>query len=266
DKVQVVAAGLGVMSVTDIGMEEANNCRNIWRTMKYVQNMPDNSCKEWEDVVLAPGMPCVVMAAPGMLQSGTSRELFEQWAPDPKNGVIITGYSVAGTLAHDLQNDPDTLTLTDGRKLPVRCSTKSISFSAHSDYGQTRDFIQALNVPHVCLVHGEQTLMRRLQDKLGLDFPGTSCNTPANTQSVEIQFMTRRAFASAVGRVADADEKPQRSNKRSRHGGTSTALLVEDPASGNDSQLLLSADTAAEEVPDFTSNELVSGFEESWGK
>ncbi|KAF4668755.1 Integrator complex subunit 11 [Perkinsus chesapeaki] len=241
---------------SDKVQEEANNCRNIWRTMKYVQNMPDNSCKEWEDIVLAPGMPCVVMAAPGMLQSGTSRELFEQWAPDPKNGVIITGYSVAGTLAHDLQNDPDTLTLTDGRKLPVRCSTKSISFSAHSDYGQTRDFIQALNVPHVCLVHGEQTLMRRLQDKLGLDFPGTSCNTPANTQSVEIQFMTRRAFASAVGRVADADEKPhQRSNKRSRRhkGSSSTALLVEDPASGYDSQLLVSAETAAEEIPDFTS-------------
>lgn len=43
--------------------------------------------------------PCVVLAAPGMLQSGLSRELFEQWCPDPKNGCIIAGYCVEGTLA-----------------------------------------------------------------------------------------------------------------------------------------------------------------------
>jgi cleavage and polyadenylation specificity factor subunit 3 len=34
-----------------------------------------------------------------MLQSGTSRELFELWAPDSRNGLIVTGYSVEGTLA-----------------------------------------------------------------------------------------------------------------------------------------------------------------------
>lgn len=36
----------------------------------------------------------VVMASPGMLQNGLSRELFELWAPDPKNGLIIAGYCV----------------------------------------------------------------------------------------------------------------------------------------------------------------------------
>lgn len=35
--------------------------------------------------------PCVVMASPGMLQSGLSRELFELWCTDAKNGVIIAG-------------------------------------------------------------------------------------------------------------------------------------------------------------------------------
>ena len=35
--------------------------------------------------------PCVIMASPGMMQSGLSRELFEMWCPDPKNGVIIAG-------------------------------------------------------------------------------------------------------------------------------------------------------------------------------
>lgn len=34
-----------------------------------------------------------------MLQNGLSRDLFEQWCQDSRNGVIITGYSVEGTLA-----------------------------------------------------------------------------------------------------------------------------------------------------------------------
>lgn len=35
--------------------------------------------------------PCVIMASPGMMQSGLSRELFEMWCTDPNNGVIIAG-------------------------------------------------------------------------------------------------------------------------------------------------------------------------------
>lgn len=33
------------------------------------------------------------------MQVGPSRELFELWAPDARNGLIITGYSIEGTLA-----------------------------------------------------------------------------------------------------------------------------------------------------------------------
>jgi cleavage and polyadenylation specificity factor subunit 3 len=42
---------------------------------------------------------CVVLASPGMLQSGLSRELFERWCTDKRNAVILPGYSVEGTLA-----------------------------------------------------------------------------------------------------------------------------------------------------------------------
>ena len=43
--------------------------------------------------------PSVVMASPGMMQSGLSRELFESWCTDRRNGVIVAGYCVEGTLA-----------------------------------------------------------------------------------------------------------------------------------------------------------------------
>jgi len=43
--------------------------------------------------------PCVIMASPGMMQSGLSRQLFEAWCTDKRNGVIVAGYCVEGTLA-----------------------------------------------------------------------------------------------------------------------------------------------------------------------
>ena len=43
--------------------------------------------------------PSVVLASPGMMQSGLSRELFENWCTDKRNGCIIAGYCVEGTLA-----------------------------------------------------------------------------------------------------------------------------------------------------------------------
>ena len=43
--------------------------------------------------------PSVVLASPGMMQSGLSRELFESWCTDNRNGTIIAGYCVEGTLA-----------------------------------------------------------------------------------------------------------------------------------------------------------------------
>ncbi len=43
--------------------------------------------------------PCVIMASPGMMQTGLSRQLFEAWCTDKRNGVIIAGYCVEGTLA-----------------------------------------------------------------------------------------------------------------------------------------------------------------------
>merc|ERR1719188_1245125 len=95
------------------------------------------------------------------MQSGASRELFEMWAPDKKNGM----------LAHDLKNEPDSVTLNDGRKVAVRATVKFISFSAHSDYAQTSEFIRKLKANVVVLVHGEEHEMGRMRTKLKEEYP-----------------------------------------------------------------------------------------------
>ena len=64
--------------------------------LRHISNLPQP--RGWEKKI-AEGPPCVVLASPGFMQTGPSRELFELWAPDSRNGLIVTGYSIEGTLA-----------------------------------------------------------------------------------------------------------------------------------------------------------------------
>merc|ERR1712054_193136 len=99
--------------------------------------------------------PLVVMAGPGMLQSGLSRDLFLKWAPDKNNGIIFTGYSVEGTLAKQVMNSSKLIPIGDDT---IRCemSVDTISFSAHADFVHTSEYIDKVLPPNIVLVHGDQ--------------------------------------------------------------------------------------------------------------
>jgi len=62
------------------------------------------------------------------------------------------GYCVEGTLAKMILSEPEEITTMAGQKLPLKMSVDYISFSAHTDYQQTRDFIKILKPPHIVCV------------------------------------------------------------------------------------------------------------------
>lgn len=126
---------------------------------KHISNL--RSIEHFDDVG-----PCVMMASPGMLQSGLSRELLELWAVDKRNSVIIPGYVVEGTLAKLILSEPSTITSMTGATIPLRLSVHYISFSAHVDYVQNSEFISEINAPHLVLVHGDANEMFRLKSAL----------------------------------------------------------------------------------------------------
>lgn len=140
--------------------------------------------------------PCVVMATPSMLQSGMSRELFENWCGDAKNCVIIADFAVQGTLARDILSSPSDILSRSGARLPLRCQVDAISFSAHADFPQTSEFLDALQPPHVVLVHGEAVEMGRLKKALeqraGALGITRTVYTPKVTQPVLITHAPRR--------------------------------------------------------------------------
>ncbi|KAL3317877.1 Cleavage and polyadenylation specificity factor subunit 3 [Cichlidogyrus casuarinus] len=142
--------------------------------------------------------PCVIMASPGMLQSGLSRELFESWCTDTRNGVIIAGYCVEGTLAKQILSLPNEITSLSGQSLPLKCSVDYISFSAHTDYQQTSEFIRELHPTHVVMVHGEEMEMSRLCSALKREYEDADEDEyggqpidfymPKNCETVNLKF------------------------------------------------------------------------------
>ncbi|KAI9797359.1 MAG: endoribonuclease ysh1 [Piccolia ochrophora] len=168
---------------------------------------------------------CVMLASPGMLQSGVSRELLERWAPDQKNGVIITGYSVEGTMAKQIMLEPDQIPAVmtsrggggrarlggnEGEKamVPRRCSVQELSFAAHVDGQENREFIEEIAAPVVILVHGEQHNMMRLKSKLlslnadKKDKDKVKIFSPKNCEELRIPFRMDKT-ARVVGKLAE---------------------------------------------------------------
>ncbi|KAL6184086.1 hypothetical protein ACLB2K_045490 [Fragaria x ananassa] len=115
---------------------------------KYIS--PLKSIENFKDVG-----PSVVMASPGGLQSGLSRQLFDMWCSDKRNACVIPGFVVEGTLAKTIINEPKEVTLMNGLAAPLNMSVHYISFSAHADSVQTSAFLEELRPPNIILVHGE---------------------------------------------------------------------------------------------------------------
>ncbi|KAL8502437.1 hypothetical protein ACS0TY_021542 [Phlomoides rotata] len=160
---------------------------------------PLKSLDEFRDVG-----PAVVMASPGGLQSGLSRQLFDKWCMDKKNACVLPGYVMEGTLAKTIINEPKEVTLASGLTAPLNMKVHYISFSAHADYNQTSTFLGELMPPNIILVHGEANEMGRLKQKLLSVFADGNTNilTPKNCQSVEMHFNSQKT-AKAIGKLAE---------------------------------------------------------------
>lgn len=179
---------------------------------KYVRNLKDFA--RWEDKG-----PCVMLATPQMLQGYQSRELLERWAPDRKNGLVITGYSIEGTMAKNLLQQPDDFIGVKGNKIKRLMTVDEISFSAHVDFAQNSSFIHEISPKHIVLVHGESSVMGRLRAALQSQFADTDTkiHTPRNVEPLTLTFHTERVVK-VIGSLAAEPPK---------HGQPLSGLLVQ---------------------------------------
>eukprot|EP00536_Pseudo-nitzschia_multiseries_P003059 jgi/Psemu1/236353/estExt_Genewise1.C_430140 len=176
---------------------------------QHVQNLKSIDVNNFSD-----SGPSVVFASPGMLQSGVSRQLFDRWAADPKNGVLIAGYAVEHTLAKEILNQPQEVVTLEGRRQPLNCLVDYVSFAAHVDFVQNRGFITRVDPKHIILVHGQKDEMGRLKSALLLQYRKLPENKrptitmPPNLQTVSLKFARRRS-AKVMGSLAVRGAEPE---------------------------------------------------------
>ncbi|GHM93345.1 endoribonuclease ysh1 [Saccharomyces cerevisiae] len=204
----------------------AKKCMSVFQT--YVNMMNDDIRKKFRDSQTNPFIfknisylrnledfqdfgPSVMLASPGMLQSGLSRDLLERWCPEDKNLVLITGYSIEGTMAKFIMLEPDTIPSINNPEItiPRRCQVEEISFAAHVDFQENLEFIEKISAPNIILVHGEANPMGRLKSALLSNFAslkGTDNEVhvfnPRNCVEVDLEFQGVKV-AKAVGNIVN---------------------------------------------------------------
>lgn len=151
--------------------------------------------KPWERPFIDLPGPMVLFATPGMLNIGTSLEVFKKWAPDPKNMVIMPGFCVAGTVGAKVLEGAKKITTQDHHVIEVNLQVRNLSFSAHADAKGIMQLIRQCEPRNVVLVHGEKGKMGFLKSKIVKEF-GAPCFDPANGQTISI--ITSRAVAADV--------------------------------------------------------------------
>ncbi|KAF8067260.1 CPSF73-II [Scenedesmus sp. PABB004] len=170
----------------------------------------------------APG-PCVLFATPGMLQGGTSLEVFKAWAPCANNLVLLPSYQarrrcarqrrrrsaaaaaapaapvapltapvvagaaaagqVAGTLGRKLMLGQRKGLVVDKAPLDVNCKVYYATVSAHADAKGILQLVAQVAPAAVLLVHGEPDKMAFMSARIAGSL-GLPCHTPAIGEEV----------------------------------------------------------------------------------
>jgi integrator complex subunit 11 len=117
--------------------------------------------------------------------------VFKRWAGDERNMVILPGYCVAGTVGNKVLTSKTGIIEMDGGKtqIDMRCSVRSISFSAHADAKGILQLIKDVEPKNVMLVHGESQKMEFFRNKVEKDFK-IKCFAPPNGCTIDIPVET----------------------------------------------------------------------------
>lgn len=151
--------------------------------------------KAWDKGNLDLPGPMVLFATPGMLNAGTSLQVFQKWAPDPKNMVIMPGYCVAGTVGAKVLLGLKVIEVDKFTKFEVNLQVRNLSFSAHADAKGIMQLIRMCEPRNVVLVHGERGKMDFLRSNIMKEF-GIACYMPANGSSIKME--TSRALEGKI--------------------------------------------------------------------
>lgn len=128
--------------------------------------------------------PSIVLAASGMMQSGTSSYfLAQRWLRQKNFAICFIGYTDPRTPGYVVSHAEPGQRIKFGtmkREVPVRCSIERFRFSAHARREELLEIIARLRPKHVVLTHGDTDAMNAFGELILETFPGTKVSAPEN--------------------------------------------------------------------------------------
>lgn len=128
--------------------------------------------------------PKIAVATSGMLTGGSSPEYLKQFAEDKNNTILFVGYQAEDTLGRDILSGKK-MVYVDKEPVYINAEVFFVSFTAHSFYPLTLDFVQSLNPKRFVANHGEPHKAQELAEAVSrrLNIPGFS---PVNGETISL--------------------------------------------------------------------------------
>lgn len=111
----------------------------------------------------------VIISASGMMDAGRIRHHLYNHISNPKNAVLLVGYSEPSSLGGHLSAGAGSVRLF-GEEIPVRAGVvRAGSFSGHADYQEMLEYLHLQNpeqLKAIFLVHGEEEVQKNWANRL----------------------------------------------------------------------------------------------------
>jgi metallo-beta-lactamase family protein len=134
-----------------------------FRMLKYVEDAFES--RKINDIAL----PCIIISASGMAEGGRILHHLRNNIDNPKNLILLVGYSAKETLARKLADGQEEVSIF-GEKHRVRAKVRVLdSFSAHSSREDLVNYARRTSpekLQNIFLVHGEPDQSLPLRDTL----------------------------------------------------------------------------------------------------
>lgn len=140
--------------------------------------------------------PTIFVASSGMLTGGPSAMYAEKIAPMENGYIIITGYQDEEAPGRQIQQlleseEEERFLTVNEHRVPVRCTLRKISLSAHGDKSEIQGLLERLSARHIFLVHGDPAVVEGLASELDVDYR-TRIYTPETGDSEMISLRSPR--------------------------------------------------------------------------
>lgn len=118
---------------------------------------------------------CIIISANGMCEAGRITKHLKSALPNPKNTIILVGYTGANTVGRKIEELEPRIKLQDGAYYDLKCQVEKIdSFSSHSDYKESLNWLSQIDtskLKQIILVHGQKESQENLKKVIEEAYP-----------------------------------------------------------------------------------------------